>query len=166
MDVGRLRISDGWSGVFGRLFQTESVMGRLWDDHFRQLGHPPKFYRVQDASSGNNSPFWYHFRVNLMKNHWKITKNHVFSKKWLSKKKKAPARMLVTVVRSGDAPKPAFSSKSIEKKKSGNQPLNRQKTKPYFLVCIARQVDNWPFLNRHYREADITGNRHYREADK
>ena len=31
------------------LFQTRSVMGRLWDDHFRDLGHPPKFYRVQDA---------------------------------------------------------------------------------------------------------------------
>ena len=25
------------------------VMGRLWDDHFRDLGYPPKFYRVQDA---------------------------------------------------------------------------------------------------------------------
>ena len=30
-------------------FRTRSVMGRLWDDHFRDLGHPPKFYRVQDA---------------------------------------------------------------------------------------------------------------------
>ena len=25
------------------------VMGRLWDDHFRDLGYPPRFYRVQDA---------------------------------------------------------------------------------------------------------------------
>ena len=110
----RLRISDGWSdqinhrdgwsGFLGRLFQTKSVMGRLWDDHFRQLGHPPKFYRVQDASSGNNSPFWYHFRVILMTNHWKslkIIKNHVFSQKWHKKKK--TAGMLVTEVRSGDA---------------------------------------------------------------
>ena len=110
----RLRISDGWSSFSGRLFRTKSVMGRLWDDHFRHLGHPPKFYRVQDASSGNNYPFWYHFRVILMKNHWKITKYHVFSKKWLSKKKKAPARMLVTVVRSGDAPKPPFQLKPIK----------------------------------------------------
>ena len=55
--------------------------GRLWDDHFRHLGHPPKFYRVQDASSGNNSPFWYYFRFNLMKDHSKITKCHVVSKK-------------------------------------------------------------------------------------
>ena len=55
--------------------------GRLWDDHFRHLGHPPKFYRVQDASSGNNSPFWYYFRVICMKNHLKIIKYHVFSKK-------------------------------------------------------------------------------------
>ena len=42
--------------------------GRLWDDHFRHLGHPPKFYRVQDASSGNNSHFGHHFMVILMKN--------------------------------------------------------------------------------------------------
>ena len=69
-------------------FLTKSVMGRLWDDHFRQLGHPPKFYRVQDASSSNNSLFWYHFRVILITNHSKITKYHVFSKKWLSKQKK------------------------------------------------------------------------------
>ena len=27
----------------------DEVMGRLWDDRFRDLGHPPKFYRVQDA---------------------------------------------------------------------------------------------------------------------
>ena len=45
--------------------------------------------------------------------------------------------MLATEVRIGDAPKPTFSTKSIEKStKSGNQPLNRQKKKPYFLVCI------------------------------
>ena len=50
-------------GTLGILtFLIKSVMGRLWDNHFRQLGHPPKFYRVQDASSGNNSPFWYHVR--------------------------------------------------------------------------------------------------------
>ena len=35
--------------IRGRLFGTRSVMGRLWDDHFRDLGYPPKFYRVQDA---------------------------------------------------------------------------------------------------------------------
>ena len=41
--------------------------------------------------------------------------------------------MLATEVRSGDAPKPPFSTKSIEKsKKSGNQPLNRQKQKSLF----------------------------------
>ena len=45
----RLRNSDGRSGFWGRLFRTRSVMGRLWDDHFRDLGHPPKIYRVQDA---------------------------------------------------------------------------------------------------------------------
>ena len=33
--------------VWGRLFRTKSVMGRLWDDDFMHLGHPPKFYRVQ-----------------------------------------------------------------------------------------------------------------------
>ena len=69
-------------------------MGRLWDDHFRYLGHPPKFCRVQDTSSGNNSPYWYHFRVIFMKHHSTITKYQVFSKQWHSKRKKmAPARM-------------------------------------------------------------------------
>ena len=87
----RLGISDGWWSVLGRLFQTRSVMGRLWDDHFRDLGHPPKFYSVQDASSGNKSPFWYHFEFILMKNHSEITTYHVFFvKKWLSKKTKRP----------------------------------------------------------------------------
>ena len=69
--IHRLRNRDGWSSVWGRFFQTKSVMGRLWDDHFRQLGHPPKFYRLQDASSGNTSPVWYDFKVNLMTNHYK-----------------------------------------------------------------------------------------------
>ena len=130
----RLGISDGWSGVLGRLFQTRSVMGRLWDDHFRDLGHPPKFYRVQDASSGNNSPFWYHFRVILMENHWKIINLHVFLKKWLStKKKKAPARMLVTVVRSGDAPKPPFPIKTGKKLENPkNQPQINHRNYPLF----------------------------------
>ena len=27
----------------------DKIMGRLWDDHFRDLGHPPKLYRVQDG---------------------------------------------------------------------------------------------------------------------
>ena len=42
---------------FERLFRTRSVMGRLWDDHFRDLGYPPKFYRGQDAGfdSGSSS---------------------------------------------------------------------------------------------------------------
>ena len=115
LTYGRLGISDGWSGFWGRLFRTKSVMGRLWDDHFRHLGHPPKFYRVQDASSGNNSPFWYNFRVILMKNHSKIINLHVFSKKWLSEKKKRPLPgCLQTVVRSGDAPKPPFPIKTNE----------------------------------------------------
>ena len=47
-----------------------------------------------------------------------------------NKKKKPPAGKLATEVRTGDAPKPTFSIKSIEQsKKSGNQPLNRQKKK-------------------------------------
>ena len=55
--VHRLRNSDGWRHVLGRLFRTRSVMGRLWDDHFRDLGYPPKFYRGQDAGfdSGSSS---------------------------------------------------------------------------------------------------------------
>ena len=52
----RLRNSDR-RDVFWRLFRTKSVMGRLWDDHFRDLGYPPKFYRGQDAGfdSGSSS---------------------------------------------------------------------------------------------------------------
>ena len=48
-------------------------------------------------------------------------------------KKKPPAGKLATEVRAGDAPKPPFSMKIDEKsKKSGNQPLNRQKKKFLF----------------------------------
>ena len=31
-------------------FPTNRVMGRLWDDHFMDLGDPSKFHRVRDAS--------------------------------------------------------------------------------------------------------------------
>ena len=54
-------------------------------------------------------------------------------------KKKPPAGKLATEVRIGDAPKPTFSIKSIEKSNtSGNQRLNRQKKKTLFpsLKCI------------------------------
>ena len=40
-----LRNTDGWSGVLRRLVPTRSVTGRLWDDHFRDSGYPPTFYR-------------------------------------------------------------------------------------------------------------------------
>ena len=70
----RLRNSDGWSGFWGRLFRTKSVMGRLWDDHFRHLGHPPKFYRFQDAGFIDGSSIWWQFRLILKTNHWKIIK--------------------------------------------------------------------------------------------
>jgi len=72
----RLRIRDGWWSFLGRVFRTRSVMGRLWDDHFRHLGHPPKCYR--DASSGNTSLFWYHFNVILTNSHWAIISYHIF----------------------------------------------------------------------------------------
>ena len=54
----RLRNSDGWRDVFfWRVFRTRSVMGQLWDDHFGDLGNPPKFYRGHDAGfdSGSSS---------------------------------------------------------------------------------------------------------------
>ena len=43
--------------AFGDDFRTRSVMGRLWDDDFRDLGYPPKSYRGQDAGfdSGSSS---------------------------------------------------------------------------------------------------------------
>ena len=30
-------------------FKKTSVTGRLLNNHFKHLGHPPEFYRVQDA---------------------------------------------------------------------------------------------------------------------
>ena len=42
----------------------------------------------------------------------------VFRKRDVNKQKKAPARMLVTVVRSGDAPKPPFPIKINKKSKN------------------------------------------------
>ena len=51
----RLVNKAGCFGVLTRLFRTRSVMGRLWDDHFRDLGYPPKFYRGQDAGFDNGS---------------------------------------------------------------------------------------------------------------
>ena len=40
--------------------------GRCWDGH---SGYTPRLYSVQDAISGNNSTFWYHFRVIWIQNH-------------------------------------------------------------------------------------------------
>ena len=64
-------------------------MGRLWDDHFRDLGHPPKFYRVQDACFIGGSSIWWHIIVSFRKNQWKIMNFNVFSPKWHSTKKKS-----------------------------------------------------------------------------
>ena len=140
----RLRNSDGWSGVWGLLFQRRSVMGRLWDDHFRDLGHPPKFYRVQDAGFIGGSLSWWQIRVIFIKNNWKITKNNVFSPKWPKTTKKT-AGMLATEVRSGDAPKPQFSMKTYKKcEKSGNQPQINHIC-PYFWVCVMFDID--PFAD-------------------
>ena len=53
------------------------------------------------------------------------------------KKKKKTAGKLATEVRTGDAPKPPFSTKSIEKSKKKEKeinPLTGKKKKPYFLV--------------------------------
>ena len=72
--------SDGWSGVSRRLFRTKSVMGRLWDDHFRHLGHPPKCFSVQDAGFIDNSSSWYQIMVILMRNHWKIMSRSEFTR--------------------------------------------------------------------------------------
>ena len=117
----RLRNSDGWRDFSGRLFRTRSVMGRLWDDHFRDLGHPPKFSRVLDAGFIGGFPIWWQIIIIFEQNHWKIIKKHVFLQKWHKKKK--TAGKLATEVRAGDAPKPKFSMETDEKsKKSGNQP--------------------------------------------
>ena len=81
----------------------------------------------------------------LMRNHWKITKYHVFFQKVTFKKKKRPLPgCLQTVVRSGDAPKPPFPIKTIKKsKKSGNQPQINHRNYPLFLSlpswCMCRR---------------------------
>ena len=105
--LGRLRNRDGWSSIWGRLFQTKLVMGWLWDDQFRHLGHPPKFYRVQGAIFIENSSSWWHISLILMKYHWRITKYNVCSPKQPKKKQKKEG-MHHTEVRSGDAPKHPF----------------------------------------------------------
>ena len=84
----RLRNSDGWRDVLGRLFRARSVMGRLWDEHFRDLGHPPKFYRVQDTGFMSGSSIWWQIIVILHKNHWKIPKHMFVRQSDLNKKKK------------------------------------------------------------------------------
>ena len=73
--LSRLRNGDGWSGFWGRLFQTKSVMGRLWDDHFRDLGYPPKLYRVQDAGFIGGSSILWQILVIIMKNRWETSKH-------------------------------------------------------------------------------------------
>ena len=90
-------------------------MGRLWDDHFRHLGYPPKFYRVQDAICIDDSSSRYHINDTLMKSHWEIIKFQVLSENG-QKTKKVPG-MHHTEVRSGDAPKPPFSIKQMNWKK-------------------------------------------------
>ena len=65
---------------------TRLAKRRLWDEHLRHLGYPPKFYRVQDAISGNHSSFLHDFKIILMK----IINNNVLAQKSLSKKKKRP----------------------------------------------------------------------------
>ena len=89
--VHRFRNSDGWRDVFGRLFRTRSVMGRLWDDHFRDLGHPPKFYRVKDAGFIGGSSIWWQIILIFDKKH--ENKQHklcIFAKVTINKKKKSP----------------------------------------------------------------------------
>ena len=117
----RLRNSDGWSGVWGRLFRTKSVMGRLWDDHFRDLGYPPKFYRVRDAGFIGGPSIWWQIIIIIIiiimilkKHHRKIIKIHVCFIK-VSLHTKTTAGKLATEVRIGDAPKPLFSIKSVGK---------------------------------------------------
>ena len=50
----------------GRLFRIRSVTGRLWDDHFRHLECPSKFYRVQDAGFIDGSLCCWQIGISLM----------------------------------------------------------------------------------------------------
>ena len=54
---GGVNLGVTFGSHWGLVFLIRLVMGRLWDEHSRHLGHPPKFYGVQDAISGNNSTF-------------------------------------------------------------------------------------------------------------
>ena len=99
--------SDGWSGVWGWPFRTRLVTGRLWDDHFRDLGHPPKSYRVQDAGFIGGSSIWWQLILISMK---QTLKQNVFPLKWHLKTKQKTG-MLATEVRSGGRQNPLFSMK-------------------------------------------------------
>ena len=97
-------------GAFGDDFFEQN---RSWDD-FGHLGHPPKFCRVQDASSGNNSSFWYHVGIILMTNHAQIIKYHAFSKTNDINKKKGPCQECTTQKSGvGTHPNPYFQFKPI-----------------------------------------------------
>ena len=120
--INRLRHSDGWSGFWGRLFQKKSIMGRLWDDHFRHLGHPAKFYRVQDAGFKDNSSSWWQICIILITTIWKTSKTHVFSPKWHYKQTKKRQGCWSHNLRVGMHQNPKFQWKSMNNwKQSGNQ---------------------------------------------
>ena len=79
-----------------------------------------------------------HFDDKSLTHHKKI----MFFRQSELKKKKPPAGKLATDVRSGDTPKPPFSTKTDEKsKKSGNQFLNRQKKNSLFPGLLQASVE-------------------------
>ena len=116
-------------------FSNKSVMGRLWHDHFKHLGHPPKNYRVQDASFIDGSSSWWQISVILKKIYWEIIKNNVFHQKWHKKSTRQGCWSQKSGV--GMHQNPPFQWKPMNNWK--NPEINPRSTIeicPYFWVCM------------------------------
>ena len=164
-DQIRLRNRDGWSSVGGPFFRTKSVMGRLWDDHFQHSGHPPKFYRVQDAIFIDNSSNWYNINVILIKNHDTNHTMSCFYQKVTSKqsKRNGPCQECTTQKSGvGMHPIPYFQLKSMKKLQNHDFSKKRHRknkkhparnaphrspawgcTKTAFLMKTNKKIEQW-----------------------
>ena len=121
---------------FGRLFQTKPVMGRLWDDLFRDLGYPPKFYRVQDAGFIGGSSIWWQIIIILKKNLWQIIRNYGFLKNDIITTKKNGRQAGHRSPDWGRTKTPIFNENLWKIKKTPEiKPPSTIKKSPYFWVC-------------------------------
>ena len=131
--------------AFGDNFFDQNGHGTTLGRPFQHLGHPPKFYRVQNAGFSDGSTSWWQINVILKKTLWQITTRHVFSPKWhywWQKNKEHQAGMLVTESPDWDAPKPSFSIKTNKQlEKSGNQGQINHRNWSLFLSLRGGEVE-------------------------